>query len=175
VSYEASKNKKQRHKDLKFFWKYHSLKGDKIKRKSGLDDTLELEPEVSYRSEGDGFQKMLKLREGIRRRNLKSASTSRQCVQAISIEDEDLRLSSRTYCDAKCSPMSTLARRSISRTSESSRLKKTFECRIEVVGNTNSIVVARKEGSRDLRTIHSSQKQKGYRKLLHIEGNKTAA
>lgn len=61
------------------------------------------------------------------------------------------------------------------RTSASSRPKRTFECKIDTVGQTKSIVVRKKEAPSDIRAIHSSQKSKGFRKMLNIETNRKSS
>ena len=61
------------------------------------------------------------------------------------------------------------------KTSGSSRPRRTLDFTIESKGITKSIVVAKKEGISDLRAIHSSQKNRNFRKMLNIEGNRLSA
>ena len=62
-----------------------------------MDENISINCESNNKNETDGFQKMLKLREGIRKRNLKSASSSRNHLDTIPGEENDITMSSIQY------------------------------------------------------------------------------
>lgn len=83
--YDSEKNsKKHHHKDIQSFLRYHSAQTPKTSKKNQDNEFLPLQ-KGSMKADQDAFQKMLKLREGIRKRNHKSASSSKHNL------DESLR------------------------------------------------------------------------------------
>ena len=68
--------------------------------------------------EHDAFQKMLKLREGIRKRNLKSASSSRQNLESSQIVEEEQMTTPKKIIHSENVTPRKSQRRVILRTSE---------------------------------------------------------